>query len=452
MKTVLIKNGLVCFEDGIRQADIYVQNDKIVSFNSGIKTDEIINASGCYVLPGMIDIHTHLDDTIGKYYLADTYKSGSEIAILNGITTLFSFITQGKNESLNRAIENAKIKANENSYCDYDWHLTPTSFDYANWKEIKENISKGFKTIKLYTTYKQAGIYSDYERLDKVFRELKECDVTFLIHCEDNDIIEEDLLNNYDLSKPFTHALLRPKIAEFKAIRKVIEIAKKNNAKLHIVHVSTCEGIDLINDERKNIKITCETAPHYLFLNEKYLEREDGYKWICSPPLRDKKNVSDLQKKAVDGLFDIFATDHCAFEKKYKDEWLSEKIKDIRNVPNGLAGIGALPHLIFKLYSDNLDNAFLEMSKRLSANPARIMGLYPKKGIIKIGSDADLAIVNPDGEERNIQSTFSDAYETYSGFKTKLSFNSVLLRGEIIVKDDKLIDEECKGELINKTL
>ncbi|MBI5403025.1 MAG: amidohydrolase family protein [Ignavibacteriae bacterium] len=444
MNTALIKNGLVCFEDGIRQSDIIIRNGKIESFNSDNNADEVLDASGCYVLPGMIDIHTHLDDTIGKYYLADTYKTGSEIAVLNGITTLFNFITQGKNESLNESVEKATKKAKGNLYSNIGWHLTPTVFNEEDWKHIKDKINNGFKTIKLYTTYKNAGIFTDYDKLDKVFGELKEYDVTFLIHCEDNDVIEEDLLNNYDLSKPFTHALLRPKIAEFKAIRKVIEIAKKNNAKLHIVHVSTCEGIDLINDERKNLKITCETAPHYLFLNDEYLKKEDGYKWICSPPLRDKKNMNDMQKKAREGLFDIFATDHCAFERKHKDEMK----KDIRNVPNGLAGIGALPHLIFKLYSDNFNNAFSEMCKRLSENPAKISGLYPSKGVLKAGSDADLAVISPDGAEREIKSSLSDVYETYPGFKTKLSFKYVFLNGEIIVKNDKLINEKNTGKII----
>lgn len=448
MNTVLIKNGLVCFEDGIRQSDIFIRDGKIESFNPNENAEKIIDAAGCYVLPGMIDIHTHLDDTIGKYYLADTYKSGSEIAVLNGITTLFNFITQGKEECLNESIEKAVNKARENSYCNIGWHITPKKFNDEDRKQIKEYIEKGFKTIKLYTTYKNAGIFSDYSQLEYILRELKDYDVTFLIHCEDNNIVEEEYAKDYDFSKPFTHTLLRPKLAEFKAIRKVIDIAEKYNTKIHIVHVSTCEGIDLINDARKNLRISCETAPQYLFLNDEYLKKEDGHKFICSPPLRDKRNVNDMIKKAKEGLFDIFATDHCAFEKKNKDEWLIKSVKDIRNVPNGLAGIGALPHLIFKLYSDNLNGAFSEMRKRLSENPARITGLYPAKGTLKPGSDADLAIVNPDGDERSIKSTFSDAYETYSDFKTKLSFKYVFLNGEMIVENDKPDNKKCTGEII----
>ena len=448
MKNILIKNGLVCFEDGIRRADLYVRNGKIISFDSNEKADKVIDAEGCYVLPGMIDIHTHLDDVIGKYYLADTYKSGTEIAVLNGITTLFNFITQGKDETLTDAIGKAKKKAKNNLHCNIGWHLTPTKFSKNDWLDIKEKIAEGFKTIKLYTTYKNAGIYTDYERIENIFSELKDIDVTFLIHCEDNDIIEEDYLKNYDLSKSFAHALLRPKLAEFKAIIKVIEIAKKYNTKLHIVHVSTCEGIDLINDARKNINITCETAPHYLFLYDEYLKREDGHKWICSPPLRDKNNVNNMAMKAKEGLLDIYATDHCAFNRNYKDEWHGEKVKDIRNVPNGLAGIGALPHLIFNLYSDNLNSTFDELRKRLSENPAKIMGLYPRKGTLKPGSDADLAIINPDGNERKIKSTLSDVYETYPEFKTKLSFKYVMLDGKIIVENDKLNDKKCNGKIV----
>jgi len=444
MSILKIKNGLVCFEDGIRRADICIRDGKIVSFDSNETAEKIIDAEGCYVLPGTIDIHTHLDDTIGKYYLADTYKSGSEIAVLNGITTLFNFITQGKNETLNESIEKARNKAKDNSYCNIGWHLTPTSFSENDLEEIKEKISNGYKTIKLYTTYKQAGIFSDYEQLENIFRELKGYDVTFLIHCEDNDIVEDEYAKDYDFSKPFTHTLLRPKLAEFKAIRKVIEIAEKYNAKLHIVHVSTCEGIDLINDARKNPNITCETAPHYLFLNDEYLKREGGHKWLCSPPLRDKKNTEDMVKKAKEGLFDIYATDHCAFLKKHKDE----SKKDIRNIPNGLAGIGALPHLIFNLHSDNLNYAFAEMTKRLSENPAKISGLYPSKGTLKPGSDADLVVINPFGIERELKSSLSDAYETYPDFKTKLSFKYVFLNGEMIVKNDNMNTEKCRGKII----
>ncbi|MFA5404111.1 MAG: amidohydrolase family protein [Ignavibacteria bacterium] len=450
MKSILIKNGLVCFEDGIRQADIYIQNGTISSFDSLMDADEIIDASGLYVLPGMIDIHTHLDDTIGKYELADTYKTGSEIAVLNGITTFFTFITQGKDEFLNNAIEKARKKADGNSFCDYGWHLTPTKFEGEDWKEIYECIEKGFKTFKFYTTYEHAGIYSSYERMEKIFEKLRKYNLTFFIHCEDNDIIEKESKKNPNLSKAYSHTFLRPIEAEVKAIKKLVGIAKEYNVKLHIVHVSTSEGTEIINDAKKTISISCETAPHYLFLNNEYLIREDGNRWICSPPLRSESNMHEMHKKAKSGMFDIFATDHCAFTKKDKDkEYFSGK-PDITKVPNGLAGIGALPHLTFKLYSDNLNNGFFEMSKRLSTNPAKIVGLYPKKGVIKIGSDADMVILNPNGKERNIKSSLSDVYETYSELKTKLSFKNVFLRGKMIVENNKIKDDEYRGEEIIK--
>jgi len=448
MKTTLIKNGLVCFEDGIRQEDIFIQDGIISLINSQANIDEVIDAKGFYVLPGFIDIHTHLDDMIGKYELADTYKTGSEIAVLNGVTTLFTFITQRKDESLTDAIEKAKLKAEGNSFCDYSWHLTPTKFDIDNWKEIKENILKGFKTFKFYTTYKQAGLYSDYESLDNIFTELKSYNLTFLIHCEDNGIVESEYKKNYDLSKPFTHTLLRPKEAEIKAIEKIIEIVKKYNTKLHIVHVSTTEGTKLINDARKNIPITCETAPHYLFLNDEYLRKENSNRWICSPPLRDEKNMMELKEKAREGYFDIYATDHCAFTKKDKDENYVSSVPGIIKVPNGLAGIGALPHLTFKLYSDNLNNTFLEMSKRLSANPAKITGIYPKKGVIKNNADADIVIINPNGKERNIISSLSDVYETYHDFTTRLSFKNIFVRGEMVVKDDTIVVKKANGKCL----
>ncbi len=452
MNSILIKNGLVCFEDGVRRGDVFIRREKISSSFAGSAADEIINADGCYVMPGMIDIHTHLYDKIGNYNLADGYEAGTKIAVLNGITSLYNFVTQGRNETLKDSIEKARVKAKGKSYCDYGWHLTPTAAGEEKYKEAEEAIENGFKTFKFYTTYRNAGLYTSYNELEKVFAGLGKHDITFLMHCEDNGIIEAESEKEFDFTKPFTHTLLRPKQAEIKAIGNVINAAMKYNARLHIVHVSTAEGAELINKAKGKMRITCETAPHYLFLNNDLLKKENGHGWICSPPLRDKENTKEMTEKAKQGYFDIFATDHCAFLKRDKDNGFFSKVPDIRKVPNGIAGIGALPHLTFKLYSDNFRNGIFELSRRLSVNPAKITGIYPKKGVIREGSDADLVILNASGEEREIKSSLSDVYETYPRKKTKLNFKYVIVRGNVIVKDNRITNEKnFAGECIIKS-
>lgn len=452
MNSILIKNGLVCFEDGVRRADIFIRGEKLSSSFTGSAADETINAEGCYVMPGMIDIHTHLCDKIGNFKLADGYETGTRIAVMNGITSLYNFITQDGNESLKESTEKASVKAKGNSYCDYGWHLTPTIAGEEEFEEAEEAIENGFRTFKFYTTYRNAGLCASYDELEKIFGRLGKHDITFLIHCEDNGIIEAESEKEFDFRKPFTHTLLRPKQAEIKAIGNVINAAMKYNAKLHVVHVSTAEGAELINKSRGKMRITCETAPHYLFLGDESLKKENGHRWICSPPLRDKENVKEMNEKARQGYFDIFATDHCAFMKKDKDKGFFSKVSDIRNVPNGIAGIGALPHLTFKLYSDNFQNGIFELSRRLSANPAKIAGIYPKKGVIREGSDADLVILDASGEERKIKSSLSDVYETYPRKKTKLYFKYVIVRGNVIVKDNRIINEKnFAGECIIKS-
>lgn len=452
MNSILIKNGLVCFEDGVRCADVFIRGEKLSSSFASSAADETINAEGCYVMPGMIDIHTHLCDKIGNLKLADGYETGTRIAVLNGITTLYNFITQSRNKSLRDSIEKASEKAKGNSYCDYCWHLTPTAAGEGKIEEAEEAIEKGFRTFKFYTTYRNAGLYISYDELEKIFARLGKHDINFLMHCEDNDIIKAESEKKFDFTKPFTHTLLRPKRTEIKAIGNVINAAMKYNVKLHIVHVSTAEGAELINKARGKMRITCETAPHYLFLDDDLLKKENGHRWICSPPLRDKENVKEMNEKARQGYFDIFATDHCAFMKNDKDDGFFSKVPDIRNVPNGIAGIGALPHLTFKLYSDNFQHGIFELSRRLSANPAKITGIYPKKGVIRVGSDADLVILDASGEERGIKSSLSDVYETYPYEKTKLNFKYVFIRGNMIVKDNEITNEKnFAGECIIKS-
>jgi len=262
-----------------------------------------------------------------------------------------------------------------------------------------------------------------------------------MLHCEDNDMIE-NVDTNIDLKKSFSHTLLRPKEAEISAINKILNLSGKYKIKIHIAHVSTSGGAEILNSVKEKIATTFETAPHYLYLTDDYLKREDGFKWICSPPLRDELNVKELREKALEGYFDIYASDHCVFLKKDKNNLESKE--DIRLVPCGVSGLGSLPHLIFNLYKNNLENALMQMSKKLSENPAKITGIYPRKGTIKIGSDADFSVLKIDKDEKNIQSSISDIYETYENFKTNLNFKYVFLHGVPVVKNDMFIDADKK--------
>jgi dihydropyrimidinase len=195
------------------------------------------------------------------------------------------------------------------------------------------------------------------------------------------------------------------------------------------VHVSTVLGAQRIAQARQDLPVTCETGPQYLFLDDDNLKAENGHRFICSPPLRPKDGMNELRRMAAQGGFDALATDHCAFSKKDKDRDKSDYAK----VPNGLPGIGALAPLAFEVARDPL---FL--STHLSLNPAKITGLYPRKGAIQKGADADLVILDTNGPARAIKSSLADVHDAYEGRTTTLDFKYVLLRGDIIVRDNAL--------------
>ena len=201
----------------------------------------------------------------------------------------------------------------------------------------------------------------------------------------------------------------------------------------------------MIDNAKKDSRVTCETAPHYMYLNDDFLKRSDGFQWICSPPLRHETDQIKLRKLAMENKIDVFATDHCAFTKKDK----SAGVDDIRNTPNGIPGIGALIPLIFNLDYGTLHDRLLRMVRTLSANPAKITGCYPKKGVIAKGSDADIAILKPSGNERPVRSCHRDTFETYEGFSVPLDIHSVLLRGQTVVRQNQIIPgSQPQGRLL----
>ncbi len=434
MKT-LVRNGRVALDGSLQPLDLLVADGRIAALGQvdAASADQVIEADGCYVLPGFIDFHTHVDDQIGPFYLADGYESSTRVALANGITTLCTFVTQGPGETLLRAMARARAKAEGQSHCDVLWHLTPTTFSPGDMATLKALLAGGYRTLKLYTTYKDGGIFASYDLIGELFQSLGPLGSQFLVHCEDDGIIDAVAVAGLDLAKPFTHTLLRPEAAEVVAIQRVMELALAHHASLHVVHVSTLDGARLLVANRPQGDLSFETCPQYLFLDETWLAREDGHRWLCSPPLRgNRAPFLDLIRQ---GAADIIATDHCPFCSRDKDSWDG---KDLRAVPNGLPGLGALPHVTWKIWEDDPDRAALGLATHLSLNPALRAGVADRKGALRTGLDADIVVLDPKGPQRPLRSTAADAYEAFPGFTSPLAFRQVLLRGETRVRNGHL--------------
>ncbi len=431
---MIIKGGRVLTEEGIKELDLRIKD--------GIIDKKIIDAKGGFVLPGIIDIHTHLDDYIGKYKIADDFYSGSIIAALNGVTTIYNFITENDNRPIQNAISEFLKKGN-NSIVNYGFHLTPTVTFRKNIKDIYRLIESGFTSFKFYTTYKNAGIFFEYEEIERFVDNIKTSNTVFLVHCEDEQILSRNYC--FDYTNPFDHSLYRPVEAETTAVKMIIEIAARTKGKFHIVHSSTYKTVELVNQAKEKIDISCETCPQYMVLNNELLKDENGHRYFCTPPLRDESERIKLLNAAKGGMIDIFSTDHCPFLKSDKDE----NRKNLRLVPNGLPGLGALSHIIYENLSINKSEPVFEFSKRLSLNPARIMGIYPKKGVIQEGSDADIIIFTETDKNKMILPALTDSYNPYENFYFRLNFDYVIINGAVVVEDGRLINSKNKGRCIN---
>jgi dihydropyrimidinase len=421
MKT-LITHGRCATPEGVQPLDLLLEGEHIAALGapgSLGSADQAVDAAGCYVLPGLMDFHTHLDDRIGRFELADTCESGGRLALQHGITTLFGFITQGPGETLLAAIRRTQARARPRTHL--VWHLTPTRWDPETWRELEVAVALGFRTVKLYTTYRANGLYLDYETLADLLPRLATLGVRVLIHAED-----EALLQGAAFASPRAsdQARLRPEAAEVQAVARLLDLAHRAGTRLHFVHVSTLAAAHLIQASKARQDVTCETCPQYLWLDASRLDGPEGHRWICSPPLRDDREA--FRDHARSGGFDLLATDHCAFSRKDKDDWDG---RDIRTVASGLPGIGALLPLAWRLWEAEPDRAAREVARACSELPARLAGLFPRKGALVAGADADLVVLDPDGTARPLRGSLADVHEPYAGFSSRLSARHVWLGG-----------------------
>ena len=449
---ILIKNGTIVSSETIIKSDLLIEGGKITRIEKDInfKADKEIDANGFYVFSGAIDPHVHMHLPTPAGYSSDDFYTGTKAALIGGTTTIIDFVTPQKGESLINALNKRKKEA-ENSLIDYSFHVSPIEWHKNTEKEINEIIEEGINSFKVYMAYKNA-IGLDDNDLQKVIKSVKKAGGMLTVHAETGDEIEElrDGFFKAGNIEPNYHPLSRPNKTEAEAVKKVIEFAKKEDCPLYIVHVSAKESLKYINAaQQAGQKVFAETCPHYLLLNDEKYEGDFNKvaAYVLSPPLRKKKDNDALWQSIVDEVIMTVGTDHCPFSFEQKQKGIS----DFRKIPNGAGGVEHRLELLYTygvLENKISINKFVEL---VSTNPAKIFGLYPKKGKIEIGADADIIIWNPKKEKvisvnNHIQNTDLNIFE---GIKVKGRAEFVIFKGNIAVENGKF-RKTTKGEFLKR--
>jgi dihydropyrimidinase len=451
---ILIKNSKVVTATQIFQSDILIENGKIKAISSCItsKADRVIDASGRFLFPGGFDPHVHMHLPTLAGFSADDFYSGSKAALFGGTTTIIDFVTPRKGQSLIDALEE-RIKEAENSLVDFTFHISPIEWRETTEAEINECVRRGFTSFKVYMAYKSSIGLSD-DALQKVMAAVAKAGGMVTVHAEMGDEIE--LLRNKFFSEgktePLYHPLSRPSYTESEAVKRVIEMAHKAQCTLYIVHVSSKESLlHIKNAQQQGQKVFAETCPHYLLLNDSNYEGcfTKTAPFVLSPPLRKTEDSLALWTAMSTGTVQTIGTDHCPFSMKQKEEGLN----DFRKIPNGAGGV---EHRLALLYTHgvlknriNL-NQFVDLTSTL---PAKIFGLYPQKGGISVGSDADLvvwdtssrAIISPDTHHQAAD------INIFEGFETLGIPEYVIKRGVVAIERGNLVNEaKLKGSLLQR--
>ena len=463
----LIKSGNIITASEIYTADILIEGEKITAIGRDLKTGtdtQIVDAKGKNVLPGGVDVHTHFDLPMFGTVSSDDHYTGHKAAAFGGTTTVIDFIAQDK-ESL---LENVKIwhlKADNKAAIDFSFHMNVTQFNENVKKEIPLLRKEGINSLKVFTAYNGRLRLQDGE-IYQVMRIAKDNGLLVMVHAENGDVIEylvaEALLEGR--TTPEWHAYTRPALGAVESVYRVISLGEQTGAPVYIVHMNTKGGVDHVRNARlAGQPIMGETCPQYLFFTIDDIKREDGDKWICSPPMRSKSDNAGIWKAVIDGTMQVISTDHCPFfyDGTKPIEYEGQKIAiagkelgegDFTKIPNGLPAIGDRLLILwsFGVGSGKITaNQFVEMT---STNPAKIFGLYPKKGTLLPGSDADITIWDPNKEiDYGVAySKHRTDYNLFEGWKLKGIIEKVFLRGKLIVNGQEWLGNKGMGKYLHR--
>ncbi len=454
----VIQGGAIVTPAGVYKADVGIIGEKIAAIGTDLAEGRddvtVIDAGGHYVLPGVIDVHVHLELPFCGTVSSDDYRSGTRAAARGGVTTLMDFAIPYAEESLSEALDNWHRKAEGKALIDYSFHLCVTRWQ-EHRHQIKDMVERGIPTFKEFMIYESEGWQSDDRAMFCTLEQLRDLGGMLMVHAETSRVLDElierhhtpDLMAKYGAR---LHGMTRPSWVESEAIQRAITWSEVTKGPLYVVHMSTGAGADLVKAaQERGVPVLSETCPQYLVLDESVFEGSDGHLFASCPQIKTTADSQRLWKGLVDGEVAVVSTDTCSFNRRQKAMWNGDWSK----IPMGLPGLETLLPVV---YSRGVLEGRLTLEtlvSRLCADPARIMGLYPKKGVLQVGSDADLAIIHPDRkitvrpEEMETNTDWSP-FENWdlAGFA-----RTTLSRGEVIVDDYKVVGKEGRGQWISRT-
>ena len=452
----IIKNGSVVTATDTYRADVAIANGKIAAIGSDLPLEnasKVLDATDRLVLPGGIDVHTHLDMPFGGTTSADDFETGTRAAAFGGTTTLIDFAIQYKGQQLRQAFDTWMSKASSKAVCDYAFHCIVTDVSGGQLGEMNDLVHEGVTSFKLFMAY--PGVFMlDDGSIFKALQTTSKNGGLVCMHAENGSAI--DVIVQQALAEgkraPKYHALTRPTTAEAEATARAIALAEMAGAPIYIVHLSCNDALEKVREARdRGLPVYAETCPQYLYLSLENMEAPgfEGAKYVFTPPLREKWNQEKLWNGLKRDHLQVVSTDHCPFCFKEQKELGRD---DFTKIPNGGPGV---EHRMSLIYSGGVAggrfsaNRFVEL---VSTTPAKLFGLYPHKGTIAVGSDADLVIFDPKRKHTISAKTHHMRvdYSMFEGIEVTGMPDAVLSRGNVVVEGDKFFGRAGQGQFLRR--
>jgi dihydropyrimidinase len=454
--STLIKNGRIVTAEQDYSADIYIEKDKITSIGSNLKieADNVYDARGKYVIPGGVDVHTHLDMPFGGTTSCDDFESGTKAAAFGGTTSLIDFAIQSKGMKMREALDIWWKKAENKATIDYGLHMIITDLPDAHLEDMNDMVREGVSSFKLFMAYPNVLMVDD-ATIFKAMKQTAQNGALVCMHAENGSVIDTIVKRTLAEGKtaPIYHALTRPTSSEGEAVNRAIALSEMAGAPVYIVHLSSNDALEKVAEARdKGLPAYAETCPQYLFLSIEENMNKPGFedaKYVFTPPLREKWHQDKLWAGLRKNTLQVVSTDHCPF--CYKEQKELGK-GDFSKIPNGGPGI---EHRLQLLYSGGVTEKRISLNRWVelcSTTPAKMFGLYPRKGTIAAGSDADIVIWDPEKEHTISAHThhMCTDYSMFEGRRIKGNAETVFSRGEAIVKENRFFGKSGRGQFVKR--